>query len=309
MALRFDLTVPLARYVAEHEHDLAFPFRRYQMQRVYRGERAQRGRCRLPHLQAVQSHPGDAGGLHQGFGRLPLFRREVLERRLRHERPAHVARLAGGIGESESMHAVVSGIRIAAGPGRRLRPGHEVGNLRVALREGLLLRRVGLAGGRVRARGQHLRVETRRRGDGEERETVHRHPPLLPVVRAQRQRQAAHARLRLGTERVGAADRQPSQHRRAGLPEHLCTRQRCALRGGLEMAGHADAFAVRTAETRIGLAVLDVIHQPRRGESPRRTEPSRRPGELSRLAAAGGGGRAGGQSGCRSFVRSTRERS
>ncbi|HEX7349043.1 MAG TPA: histidine--tRNA ligase [Rhodanobacteraceae bacterium] len=45
-ALRFDLTVPLARYVAEHERDLAFPFRRYQMQRVYRGERAQRGRFR-----------------------------------------------------------------------------------------------------------------------------------------------------------------------------------------------------------------------------------------------------------------------
>ena len=46
LALRFDLTVPLARYVAEHEHDLNFPFRRYQMQRVYRGERAQRGRFR-----------------------------------------------------------------------------------------------------------------------------------------------------------------------------------------------------------------------------------------------------------------------
>jgi histidyl-tRNA synthetase len=46
LALRFDLTVPLARYVAEHEHDIAFPFRRYQMQRVYRGERAQRGRFR-----------------------------------------------------------------------------------------------------------------------------------------------------------------------------------------------------------------------------------------------------------------------
>ena len=45
-ALRFDLTVPLARYVAEHEHELGFPFRRYQMQRVYRGERAQRGRFR-----------------------------------------------------------------------------------------------------------------------------------------------------------------------------------------------------------------------------------------------------------------------
>jgi histidyl-tRNA synthetase len=46
MALRFDLTVPLARYVAEHEHNLAFPFRRYQIQRVYRGERAQKGRFR-----------------------------------------------------------------------------------------------------------------------------------------------------------------------------------------------------------------------------------------------------------------------
>lgn len=46
LALRFDLTVPLARYVAQHEHDLAFPFRRYQIQRVYRGERAQRGRFR-----------------------------------------------------------------------------------------------------------------------------------------------------------------------------------------------------------------------------------------------------------------------
>ncbi len=46
LALRFDLTVPLARYVAEHEHDLNFPFRRYQIQRVYRGERAQRGRFR-----------------------------------------------------------------------------------------------------------------------------------------------------------------------------------------------------------------------------------------------------------------------
>lgn len=46
LALRFDLTVPLARYVAEHEHDLTFPFRRYQIQRVYRGERNQAGRFR-----------------------------------------------------------------------------------------------------------------------------------------------------------------------------------------------------------------------------------------------------------------------
>lgn len=46
LALRFDLTVPLARYVAEHQNELAFPFKRYQIQRVYRGERPQRGRFR-----------------------------------------------------------------------------------------------------------------------------------------------------------------------------------------------------------------------------------------------------------------------
>ncbi len=46
LALRFDLTVPLARYVAQHEQQLAFPFRRYQIQRVYRGESPQRGRFR-----------------------------------------------------------------------------------------------------------------------------------------------------------------------------------------------------------------------------------------------------------------------
>ena len=46
LALRFDLTVPLAKYVALHYADLSFPFRRYQIGKVYRGERAQRGRFR-----------------------------------------------------------------------------------------------------------------------------------------------------------------------------------------------------------------------------------------------------------------------
>ena len=46
LALRFDLTVPLAKYVAQHYAELAFPFRRYQIGKVYRGERAQRGRFR-----------------------------------------------------------------------------------------------------------------------------------------------------------------------------------------------------------------------------------------------------------------------
>ena len=46
LSLRFDLTVPLAKYVALHYGDLAFPFRRFQIGKVYRGERAQRGRFR-----------------------------------------------------------------------------------------------------------------------------------------------------------------------------------------------------------------------------------------------------------------------
>ncbi len=46
LSLRFDLTVPLARYVAQHAGELTFPFRRFQIGKVYRGERAQRGRFR-----------------------------------------------------------------------------------------------------------------------------------------------------------------------------------------------------------------------------------------------------------------------
>ncbi len=46
LALRFDLTIPFARYVCEHSRELNFPFRKYQIGRVYRGERPQRGRYR-----------------------------------------------------------------------------------------------------------------------------------------------------------------------------------------------------------------------------------------------------------------------
>jgi histidyl-tRNA synthetase len=46
LGLHFDLTVPLARYVGQHGDQLCFPFRRYQIQKVWRGERAQRGRFR-----------------------------------------------------------------------------------------------------------------------------------------------------------------------------------------------------------------------------------------------------------------------
>ena len=46
LALRFDLTVPLARYVAQHYGELTFPFRRYHIAKVYRGEKPQKGRFR-----------------------------------------------------------------------------------------------------------------------------------------------------------------------------------------------------------------------------------------------------------------------
>lgn len=45
-ALRFDLTVPFARYVVQHMNELDFPFKRYQFGKVYRGERNQKGRYR-----------------------------------------------------------------------------------------------------------------------------------------------------------------------------------------------------------------------------------------------------------------------
>ncbi len=46
LSLRFDLTVPLAKYVAKNYGNLSFPFRRYQIGKVYRGERTQKGRYR-----------------------------------------------------------------------------------------------------------------------------------------------------------------------------------------------------------------------------------------------------------------------
>ena len=46
LSLRFDLTVPLARYVSQHAADLVFPFKRYQISKVFRGERPQKGRFR-----------------------------------------------------------------------------------------------------------------------------------------------------------------------------------------------------------------------------------------------------------------------
>ena len=45
-SLRYDLTVPFARYVVQHQNDIAFPFKRYQIQPVWRADRPQKGRYR-----------------------------------------------------------------------------------------------------------------------------------------------------------------------------------------------------------------------------------------------------------------------
>ncbi|MFK7779891.1 MAG: histidine--tRNA ligase [Candidatus Gracilibacteria bacterium] len=64
LGLRFDLTVPLARYVAQYEGELVFPFRRQHISRVYRGERPQKGRYR-------EFYQADVDII--GNGKLPLF--------------------------------------------------------------------------------------------------------------------------------------------------------------------------------------------------------------------------------------------
>ena len=87
LSLRFDLTVPLAKYVALHYGDLAFPFRRYQIGKVYRGERSQRGRFR-EFYQADIDMIGDGkldvsneaempGIIYQVFNRLGLRKFQV----------------------------------------------------------------------------------------------------------------------------------------------------------------------------------------------------------------------------------------
>ena len=78
LGLHFDLTVPLARYVAQHLNDLKFPFKRYQIQKAWRGERPQEGRYR-EFTQADIDVVG-RGSLSLHFdAELPLLVHEVFE--------------------------------------------------------------------------------------------------------------------------------------------------------------------------------------------------------------------------------------
>jgi histidyl-tRNA synthetase len=82
LGLHYDLTVPFARYVAQHLNDLVFPFKRYQIQRVWRGERPQEGRFRefyqcdidvIDHDEVALSFDAEMPAIvHDILGRLDL---------------------------------------------------------------------------------------------------------------------------------------------------------------------------------------------------------------------------------------------
>ncbi|HKF88225.1 MAG TPA: histidine--tRNA ligase [Propionibacteriaceae bacterium] len=79
LGLHFDLTVPFARYVLENAHQLHFPFRRYQIQRVWRGERPQEGRYREFTQADIDIVDTEALAAHHDV-ELPLVTLAALER-------------------------------------------------------------------------------------------------------------------------------------------------------------------------------------------------------------------------------------
>ena len=79
LGLHFDLTVPFARYVLEHSAQLSFPFRRYQIQKAYRGERPQEGRYREFTQADIDIVGAETLGAHHDV-ELPLVTLEALER-------------------------------------------------------------------------------------------------------------------------------------------------------------------------------------------------------------------------------------
>ena len=115
LALRFDLTVPLAKYVALHYGELAFPFRRYQIGKVYRGERAQRGRFR-EFYQADIDVIGDGSLDVANEAEIPaiicdVFRRLGIERfRIRMNNRKVLNGLFEYLGVSENAAAVMTAI-------------------------------------------------------------------------------------------------------------------------------------------------------------------------------------------------------
>jgi histidyl-tRNA synthetase len=115
LGLHFDLTVPFARYVAQHMSKLSFPFKRYQMQKVWRGERPQKGRFREFYQFDIDTIARDelpvscdAEILHvllKAFKTIALgpFRMSVNNRKL-----LHGCYSALGLGEAERKAAIIA---------------------------------------------------------------------------------------------------------------------------------------------------------------------------------------------------------
>ena len=114
LALHYDLTVPMARYVAQHFGDLVFPFKRYQMQRCWRGERPQEGRLREFYQCDIDVIDMDEVSLHFD-AEIPEMTLDVL-RRL-DVGPVHLhinnRKILQGFYQGLGIEDVVSAIRIA----------------------------------------------------------------------------------------------------------------------------------------------------------------------------------------------------
>ena len=105
LGLHFDLTVPLARYVAQHFNDLVFPFKRYQIQRVWRGERPQEGRFREFTQCDIDVINPEQVPLHFD-AELPRIVHEVLT-------DLDVGRFALGVNNRKVLQGFYSGLGIA----------------------------------------------------------------------------------------------------------------------------------------------------------------------------------------------------
>ena len=169
LGLHFDLTVPFARYVLENAHQLAFPFRRYQIQKVWRGERPQEGRYREFTQADIDIVDADRLAAHHDV-ELPLVTLEALERlhvdlglppvlmRVNNRRlaqgfylglgiadPAAVLRQVDKIdkiGPDQVPTLLVDEVGVDRGSGAGLRPaGRDLGRRRVLRRPGPRARR------------------------------------------------------------------------------------------------------------------------------------------------------------------------
>lgn len=114
VALHHDLTVPLARYVAMHYNDLVMPFKRYQIQRVWRGERPQEGRFREFYQCDIDIADNDSLSIHFD-AELPMIISEILNSLHIGPYTIHInnRKILQGFYEGLGIKDVVGAIRIA----------------------------------------------------------------------------------------------------------------------------------------------------------------------------------------------------